>query len=107
MQELKGKNLGSLAFVRRSERLSISNICEELLQSLHILMVPYNSMLFEFLLLLNLFLIVVPIPKVIIAPDMRKNGLNDGSKSAFVLIVNGKFHKVVLKVIILKSNEFE
>ena len=107
VQELKGEYLGSLAFVRRSERLSVSNICEELLQSLHVLMISHDCMLLEFLLLLDLFLIIVTVPKVIVASDMRKNGLHDCRKRAFVFIVNRQFHKIVLKMIVLKSYEFK
>jgi hypothetical protein len=100
VQKLKGKHLGSPAFVRRVERLPVAHISKHILQLLHILMVPNNSMLFEFLFLLYLFLIVVPIPKVVIAPDMRKDGLNNSTKGAFVLVVDGKLHEVILEMVI-------
>ena len=97
----------SLAFVGRIERLSVSNIRKQFLQFLYILMIPDNRMLLKFLLLLYLLLIVVPIPKVVIASNMRKDGINNGSKCSFVLVVNRKLHEIILEVVILQPNELE
>ena len=107
MQELKGKHLRGLAFVIRSERLSVADIRKQFLQFPYILMIPDNGVLLELLLLLDLFLVVVAVPEVIIAPDVREDSLHDGCEGALVLVVNGKLHEVVLKMVILKSDEFE
>ena len=107
MQELKGKHLRGLAFVIRGERLSVANIRKQFLQFLYILMISDNGVLLELLLLLDLFLVVVAVPEVIIAPDVREDSLHDGCEGALVLVVNGKLHEVVLKMVILQSDEFE
>ena len=52
-------------------------------------MIPDNRVLFEFLLLLYLLLIVVPIPKIVIASDMLQYSLNDSCEGVFVLVVDG------------------
>lgn len=38
---------------------------------------------------------------------MRKDGINNGSKCSFVLVVNRKLHEIILEVVILQPNELE
>ena len=76
VKELKAKRLWCSPSVFELEGkvgLGWSKFLESLFESVHILLVAGDRMMLEFLLLFELFLIVVAIPEIIVFPNVLQN----------------------------------
>lgn len=76
-----------------------------LFETLDILVVADDGVVFELLLLIKLFLVVVAVPKVVIGANVGQDGVGECGKALGVLVVDGQLHKVVLEMIVLQSDE--
>jgi hypothetical protein len=75
VQKLKSISLSSLSLIKRSIGVLIIHSFECLSEAFNVLLVAHNGMMLELLLLIQLLLVVMPIPKVIIVANMLQDNL--------------------------------
>ena len=70
MKKLKGECLSRFSFILRLEGKMVANSPKCLFEVSYILMIVGDSIMFQLLFLFYLFLVVMAIPKVIVAADV-------------------------------------
>ena len=74
-------------------------ILKSLLQMVDIFLITLYSSMLQLLLLSNYLLVVVPIPKLIVAFDMSQDSFDQILQLLHSIVFNRKFHKIVLYVV--------